>query len=209
MADFKLDLVAYYDTHATERAGRERLDYRVEMQQRFAEMLMAEGRTTLVEFGAGTGRDAAAFCQAGLRVLALDLSPRHVAACRERGLKAEVADVMSLNLPAAGFQAGWAMSSLLHVPDDALPGVLAKIADVLEPGAPLGVGLWGDVARAAWTHDDPDDPRRFWLRTDAEVKRLLTQTFVLESFETHVLDEPDRTSHYQFAIVRTPGQGVC
>ena len=116
-SDFKADLVRSYNWDAPARNQRTLPDERVELRNRFVELLNEEGRTRLVEFGAGAGQDAEELMSAGLEVLAMDLSPENVARCRSRGIDARVGDFYNLDMADSEFEGGWAMSTLLHVPD--------------------------------------------------------------------------------------------
>ena len=129
--DFKANLVLSYDNDAEARDGRLLPDERNRLREQFVELLASEGRTRLIEFGAGAGQDAVELMTAGLNVVAMDLSPENVEKCRARGIDAHVGDFYSLDLPDGGYEAGWAMSTLLHVPDSDLDQVLAEIIRVL------------------------------------------------------------------------------
>ena len=200
--DFKADLVLSYDNDAEARDGRLLPDERNRLREQFVDLLAAEGRERLVEFGAGAGQDAVKLMAAGLTVVAMDLSPENVEKCRARGIDAHVGDFYSLDLPDGGFEAGWAMSTLLHVPDSDLDRVLAEIIRVLQPGAPLAIGLWGGgdwegVFETDWT----DPPRFFSWHSDDRLRELLGRHFTVEEFETVMHREWD---HYQWCVVRTP-----
>ena len=200
--DFKANLVLSYDHDAEARDGRLLPDERNRLREQFVDLLAAEGRERLVEFGAGAGQDAVELMAAGLTVVAMDLSPENVEKCRARGIDAHVGDFYSLDLPDGGFEAGWAMSTLLHVPDSDLDRVLAEIIRVLQPGAPLAIGLWGGgdwegVFETDWT----DPPRFFSWHSDDRLRELLGKRFTVEEFETVMHREWD---HYQWCVVRTP-----
>ena len=200
--DFKANLVLSYDNDAEARDGRLLPDERNRLREQFVDLLAAEGRERLVEFGAGAGQDAVELMAAGLTVVAMDLSPENVEKCRARGIDAHVGDFYSLDLPDGGFEAGWAMSTLLHVPDSDLDRVLAEIIRVLQPGAPLAIGLWGGgdwegVFETDWT----DPPRFFSWHSDDRLRELLGKRFTVEEFETVMHREWD---HYQWCVVRTP-----
>lgn len=203
MSDFdtvKGELRDAYDGLAEQRATRPRRPYREHVLFGYAALLRAEGRSSLVEFGAGAGQDAMLFHEAGFDVLATDLSPRHVEECRKRGLRAEVADFFGLPFEDAAVEAGLAMSTFLHVPDGEIDRVLAEVRRVLAPGAPLGVGLWsGEGDLGEWREDEP--PHRFFsIRDDAAVQEMLGRHFEVEQFETMPTDSEDK--HYQWMVVR-------
>ncbi|MEI8412381.1 MULTISPECIES: class I SAM-dependent methyltransferase [unclassified Kribbella] len=58
-----------------------------------------------------------------------------------RKLDARAASVLELPFEDRTFEAGWTMSTLLHIADEDLDDALAEIVRVLRPGAPLGIGL--------------------------------------------------------------------
>jgi SAM-dependent methyltransferase len=194
------DLVAFYAGDAAEREHRGLQPHRHRLRRRFIEQLQREGCRKLLELGPGTGHDAAAFLEAGFEVTAVDLSPEHVARCREKGIDARVGDVYALDLPDAGFDAGWTMSTLLHIPNADLDGVLTEIARVLKPGGPIGLGLWGGVDREGVFEGDRAEPKRFFsLRADDTLRVSLERHFTVEAFEVTALDGE---MHYQFCLVR-------
>ena len=51
---------------------------------------------SLINFGSGNGHDAKLFADAGFDVTAIDFAEEAVKACREKGLKAECADIFEL-----------------------------------------------------------------------------------------------------------------
>jgi ubiquinone/menaquinone biosynthesis C-methylase UbiE len=203
MGDFeqvKAEIRSAYDDLAAERAATPRRAYREHVLFAYADLLRSEGRSSLVELGAGAGQDAMVFHEAGFDVLATDLSPQHVEECRKRGLRAEVADFSDLRFADDSVEAALALSTFLHVPDSEIDAVLTEVRRVLQPGAPLGVGLWwGADDDGEWREEDP--PHRFFsIRTDDAMKELLARHFEVGHFETTPTDDPAR--HYQWAVVR-------
>ena len=198
------DLAAFYDQQAPRRLERgSGGSWRETARDDFLAQLRSEGRTTLVEVGAGAGHDAAAFLAAGLTIAGIDLSPEHVRICRERGIDARLASVFELPFEDGAFAAGWTMSTLLHIPNDRIDAALDEIARVLVPGAPLAIGLWGGPDEEAINEDDTIEPKRFFSRRSQPVLReILERHGAIESFETW--DIPGNDWPYQFAIVRMP-----
>ncbi|MHA6629378.1 class I SAM-dependent methyltransferase [Pseudonocardia sichuanensis] len=197
------DLAGYYDSEVHERAGRELPAERVARRGEFVALLAGEGRGSVLEIGSGPGRDGAAFAAAGLAYTGVDLAPASVAVCRGIGLDVHVASVLDLPFPDAAFDAGWTMSTLLHVADADLDAALAEVVRVLRPGAPLAVGLWGGGGIGEGPHgDDGHGPARFFsFRGDERVRDALGRHGTVERWMTW---PGSRSLHYQFALVRTP-----
>jgi SAM-dependent methyltransferase len=195
------DLAAYYDQEAGERAARDLQPRRVEHRAAFLDLLVAEGRRRVVEVGTGPGVDAGAFLARGLAVSGVDLSPEHVRLARAAGVEAYVASVLDLPFADGSFDAGWTMSTLLHVPDADLHAALAEITRVLRPGSPLAVGVWGGLD---WEgHRDRDEiqpPRFFSLRSHERWRAALGRHGSVDEWDTWA---PDGTSWtYQWAMLR-------
>jgi SAM-dependent methyltransferase len=199
------DLVAYYSSEAQARATRELPDARVARRAAYLDQLRTEGRSTVLEVGCGPGRDGEAIAAAGFDYTGVDLAPASVAACRALGLRAEVASVLELPFADATFDAGWTMSTLLHVADEDLDQALREIMRVLRPGAPLAVGLWGDANGSERVWDDGTGPgpgRFFSIRTDDQLREVLGRYGVVEQWTTW---DDDRVMHYQWAVLRVGG----
>ena len=94
-------------------------------------MLAAEGRSRVVEVGTGPGRDGAAFIQAGLQVAGVDISSEHVRLARAAGVDAVCASLFDLPYPLSSFDAGWTMSTLVHVEDARFHAAMDAICSVL------------------------------------------------------------------------------
>ena len=88
----------------------------------------------ILELGCGDGRDAERMIERGFKVHPSDGSPGMAALASER-LGHEVPVMQFYELVAVeAFDAAWCQASLLHVPEDELPGVLARIHRALKPG---------------------------------------------------------------------------
>jgi SAM-dependent methyltransferase len=169
----------------------------------YVEQLRAEGRRSVLEVGTGPGRDGTAFARAGLDYTGVDLAPASVSVCRELGLDVRVASVLDLPFADGAFDAGWTMSTLLHVADADLDAALAEIVRVLRPAAPLAVGLWGGRDLEEGPRGEPTHgPARFFsFRSDERVRAALGRHGTIERWETW---EGDSDLRYQFAVLRTP-----
>jgi SAM-dependent methyltransferase len=200
------DLVAYYTQEVQERLRRDLPARRVAQRAEYAAFLLREGRRSVLEVGAGPGRDAAGLTAAGLAYTGVDLTPESVAVCRAAGFDVHVASVLDLPFPEGSFDAGWTMSTLLHVAADDLDTALSEIVRVLRPGAPLAVGTWGGPATSEGIWGDttrPGGSRFFSIRTDEQWRAALGRHGAVEQWATWA---GDAALHYQWAVLRTPGQ---
>jgi SAM-dependent methyltransferase len=107
-----------------------------------------------LEIGCGKGEFSRRLAEKSLRVLALDLSPEMIRIARERSahlpnLEFRVADVMSYDLPSAGFDCIASLATLHHLP---LREILLKMKAALKPG---GVLLILDLFEPAGVIDSP------------------------------------------------------
>ena len=102
------------------------------LYRRFVPHLPAGG--AVLDAGCGSGRDSAAFLQAGFAVTAFDAVPELARRAAElTGLEVAVSrfDEFHSRIPFDGI---WASASLLHVPEGDLPGVIRHLAGFLKPG---------------------------------------------------------------------------
>jgi SAM-dependent methyltransferase len=201
-AEREQDLITYYSNEIQARIERELPEPRVARRTAYLNQLRAEGRDTVLELGCGPGRDGEAIAAAGFTYTGVDLSPASVAACRELGLHAEVASVLDLPFDDATFDAGWTMSTLLHVADEDLDQALQEITRVLRSGAPLAVGLWGDVraGERVWEDGKGYGPGRFFsIRSDDGLREVLGRYGAVEQWMTW---DDDQVMHYQWAVLR-------
>jgi SAM-dependent methyltransferase len=203
-AQRETDLVAYYDNEVRDRVDRSLPTQRVAQRVAYLELLEREGIRSILEIGSGPGRDGDAFAAAGLAYTGVDLAPASVAACRSRGLDAQVASVLDLPFEDCSFGAGWTMSTLLHIADEDLDAALAEIARVLHPESPLAIGLWGDQTGGESLWRDGTDfgpPRFFSIRTDDVLLAALRRHGTVEQWLTW---QGNESMHYQWAVLRTP-----
>jgi SAM-dependent methyltransferase len=198
------DLITYYTNEVHARGDRELPEPRVARRTAYLRQLEDEGRRSVVEIGCGPGRDGESFASAGFAYTGVDLAPASVEACRSLGLEAQVASVLELPFEDASFEAGWSMSTLLHVADEDLDAALAEIVRILRPGAPLAIGLWGDKVggERVWRDGTEFGPGRFFsIRTDDYVQEVLGRHGAVEQWLTWNDSGP---MHYQWTVLRTP-----
>ena len=140
---------------ASERAG-------------FLSQLRANGLMRLLEVGAGTGRDGRFFADQGREVTCIDLSPEMVQLCRNKGLEAQVMDVVELSFADESFDAIYSFNSLLHLSKSELPAVLLEIRRVLRREGLFYFGTYGGFDHEGVHEGDDHDPPRFFSFYDDE-----------------------------------------
>lgn len=194
-----------YGRKARERGLSAVKPWKAEERLRFLALLQEEERRTLLELGAGPGKDGEFFRDHGLDVLCTDLSPEMVALCEGKGLAARMMDLLDLDLPPGTFDAVYALNCLLHVPDRELPAVLRGIRAALKPGGLFYLGVYGGKDHEGVWEDDPYEPKRFFsLRTDQRLREIVAGPFDVHSFRRVALDERTEGLHFQSLILRKP-----
>jgi SAM-dependent methyltransferase len=192
-----------YDGAVARRDQMAKTPWKIAERTAFLHRIQSENARRLLEVGAGTGEDSAAFQASGLEVTATDLSPAMAARCRERGLDAREMDVLHLDFPPGWFDAAYSLNCLLHMPDADLPAALESIAAVLRPGGLFFLGVYGaDVSRQG--PDDPNDyqpPRFFSFRTDDQIEGFARRCFGIEDFHRVPLGAGE---HFQSLTLRRP-----
>ena len=143
MDSVQQNLRAYYEEEARLRLRKPVTGRRVALRDEFLTLLEAEGRRSVVDFGAGPGRDGEAFVSAGLNFVGLDLAHANGVLAAERGITVVQGSVGAPPFRAESFDAGWSMSTLMHITEVKLPEVLSAMTAPLRPGAPLFIGVWG------------------------------------------------------------------
>ncbi|MET7835731.1 class I SAM-dependent methyltransferase [Micromonospora sediminicola] len=110
----------------------------------FAELVRAQGSGPVVDMGCGPGRITAHLRGLGLDAFGVDLSPAMIGVARRDhpGLRFEVGSMTRLDLADASLTGLLAWFSLIHVPDEDVPGVLAGFHRALRPGGVVLLGFF-------------------------------------------------------------------
>lgn len=142
------DTRASYDTDAPGYAEKVRglLDDRPHLRaglDLFADLVREAGGGPVADVGCGPGYATGYLHERGVDAFGIDLSPEMVAIARRDhpGLRFEVGTMTALDLPSGSIAGLLAFWSVIHVPDDAVPGVFEEFRRVLRPGGPLLVGF--------------------------------------------------------------------
>ena len=172
----------------------------------FAELVPDGG--PVADVGCGPGLITADLRALGIDAFGIDLSPAmfDIARREQPGVRFEVGSMTDLALAdesVAGLLAWW---SLIHVPDDVVPTVLAHFHRVLRPGGPLMVGFHvGDVTTVK-TKGYGGHPMNIQVhrRRPAQVAAFLRDAgFTIES---EVVLNPDERVPGAIVFARRPAQ---
>jgi SAM-dependent methyltransferase len=192
-----------YDRAVCERDGKVKAPWKLEERGRFLSMLRAEGKRTLLEIGAGTGQDGLFFQENGLQVTCTDLSPENVRRCQEKGLRAHVAEFRDLGVPAASFDAAYAVNCLLHVPRAELQATLESVREALRPGGLFCWGQYGGRDSEGVYEGDHYRPKRFFsFLTDEGIQVVARACFEVVQWRRVQLEGEEGGLHFQSLVVR-------
>lgn len=153
-------VVAWYDAHAKDLAdGYEGLDA-AQTHPRLFELLRGIKGASVLDVGAGTGRDAAALAALGHRVVAVDPSSKMLRLARALHPGNDVqwlSDAMPRLAKAKGtFDVVLLSAVWMHVPPADRAASFSRIVDLTAPGGRIYMTLRlgpGDVDRAMWSVD--------------------------------------------------------
>lgn len=139
--DFVASTRGSYDTVAEDYGGWIRGELAAKPLDRavlggFAELVAAAGAGPVADIGCGPGRVTAHLTELGLSVFGVDLSPNMIALARRTypGLRFTEGSMTALDIAAGTLGGVLAWYSVIHIPDELLPGVFAEFHRVLAPG---------------------------------------------------------------------------
>lgn len=195
------NLILSYNKQAEQRNKSEIEDWKARERSTFLALLKGEQKQSLLEIGAGHGRDSKFFQENGFQVTCIDLSPEMVKLCQQKGLNAHVMDMIDLDFPDASFDAVYSLNSLLHLPKRELPIVLQNVRRVLKINGLFFMGMYGGYDfEGVWERDSYDPKRFFSFHSDEGLEQVVTQSFKLLSFKQIIVGA--ETLHFQSLLLR-------
>jgi len=201
-AELRDNLRNTYDKYAQQRETHTMPDWKIELRSKFLSLLQKEQKKTLLEIGAGTGRDSKFLQEQGMDVVCIDLSPAMTALCKQKGLTAYLMDMADIRLPASSFDAVYSMNSLLHLPKAEFPVVLRGIDVLLKTDGVVFIGMYGGREHEGIWDNDSYEPKRFFsFFTDEHLQEEVKKVFDIISFES-IRPEPDDDLGFQSLILR-------
>lgn len=178
------DLVHSYDSAAEERDKFEVSDWKKDLRSNFLGLLNEEGKSKLIDIGAGTGIHAKFFHDHRIDVTCIDLSPAHVQKCKDKGLKSFIINVLEMDSLDQEYDCAFALNSLLHIQTLRLPNVLSNISKILIADGLFFWGQYGGEYREGVYQDDNHEPKRFFsLLTDEQMYEMTSRDFTVEKFD--------------------------
>ncbi len=168
----------------------------------FVSLLEREGRTSVLDFGAGPGHDTIAFCDAGLTGVGIDLAHGNGALAGEAGATVIQASIARPPIRPQSFDAGWSMATLMHIPEAEVSDTLEGMISPLRPEAPLLIGLWGGPRRTIDDDGIEGQRRPYHYRPAPENRELLAAHGTVEHEEVWSVGLDD--SEFQVFRLRIP-----
>jgi hypothetical protein len=188
----------YYEAEAERRLRPSHGERRREICEAFARSLTRQRRTTVLDVGAGPASDHGPFVATGIRYVGVDLAIGNAVIAAETGQHVIPASLFALPFAGATFAAGWSMSTFQHVPDERIDDAFAEFVRVLEPGAPVTIGLWGgreEIIESASPSSSVGLPRHFTLRTHERIRSILRRHIIVDGEETFAAGGSDWEYH--------------
>src|SRR5215207_10554895 len=198
---WRSNLIESYNNHARERDAYPTDAWKVVERANFLSLLLQEHRQSLLEIGAGAGKDSKFFNDQGLAVTCIDLSPEMVKLCRQKGLFAHVMDMSRLDFPPNSFDVVYSLNSLLHIPKVEFPTVLESVKKVLKPAGLFYLGIYGgEEFEGIWESDSYTPKRFFSFHSNENIQKTTAEVFDLLSFKA--LNVNSNNLHFQALILR-------
>lgn len=147
-------------------------------RQRYTQTLLngLPGGARVLELGCGAGVPTTSALAQRFTVTGVDISERQIALAREHvpGAIFMHADMTELDFPPASFDGVAAFYSLIHIPRDEQPTLLARVATWLRPGG-LFVATMGARDNIGDVEDDWLGAPMYFSHFDAAVNRRLVR----------------------------------
>ncbi|MEV0606168.1 class I SAM-dependent methyltransferase [Polymorphospora rubra] len=169
----------------------------------FAELVRAAGSGPVADVGCGSGRITGHLHGVGLDAFGVDLSPAMIDVARRDHptLRFEVGSMTALDLADDCLTGLLAWFSLIHVPDDEVPTVLAEFFRVVRPGGVLLVGFHAGEGSQLKTEGYGGHPMRVYVhrRSPARVAAWLEAAGFTVAAEMVHRPAPDVEGGFVFA----------
>ncbi len=167
-----------YDKHAVEIADGFWEFELTDTWNTFSQSLPAGAK--VADIGCGPGRDTGQFIQRGFWTTGIDYSSGMLQEAMRRAPAPYLqGDMRTLPFTAEAFNGAWVCASMLHIPRNEVPGVLAGIWRILKPGGTIYLAL-KEGQGELW--DSRKGQRFFTFFQEGEI-RVLLENAGFEIFE--------------------------
>src|SRR3989344_163737 len=184
MEEYKTKTVLSYNKHAKYHANRFSGLTDILRRSEFKHFIELLPGKYILDLGCGSGDHSLLFKQQGLEVSAIDISQEMVRLTREKGIEAEIMDIEQLTFALESFDGIWAVTSLLHIPKAALPGVIKNLHKILKHGGILYVCVKeGEGEKMVVDNADGTTERFFSFWQLEELRALFFSLFSSISFD--------------------------
>lgn len=141
--------------------------------------------TKVVDLGSGPGNESLAFKEAGLEPVCVDISPKMIEQCKQKGLEAHVMDFYNLNFPDESFAGAWMSFALLHVPKQEAESIIGEINRILVKNGVFYVSLFEGEGEGLKREDIKKFgvERYFSYYKPDELEKILSQHFEIAKSE--------------------------
>ncbi|MEZ5279900.1 MAG: class I SAM-dependent methyltransferase [Acidimicrobiales bacterium] len=191
----------YYEAEAAAGTRRELRGVRLSIRRRFVQLLVAEGRPTVGDFGAGPGLDTLGFAAEGIGAVGIDLAHTNCVRGAAHGAAMVQASVDAVPLRTGVLAAAWSMSTLMHLDDASARAAVGEIARTVQPGGPLQIGVWGLPQAQLLVFSDPSgNTRPFHLRSLHQNSSLFGASADIAASD--VVHHDDNGWEYQVFLLR-------
>lgn len=200
--EIRTNLIQSYNKHARERDKDITQEWKIAERSKFLTLLQLENKKSLLEIGAGTGRDSKFFQDKGFKTTCIDLSPAMIEICKQKGLDAYVMDMLDMNFPENSFDAIFCLNSLLHLTKEEFPIILNKINMLLKPEGVVYLGIYGGYDFEGIYEDDFYRPKRFFSFFSDDQLKFQVSRFLNIIFFDRIIVEKNNDLHFQSVILR-------
>jgi ubiquinone/menaquinone biosynthesis C-methylase UbiE len=198
MNNLKAQLKAYYDKYCDERDSTEKSGWKLDIRDKFLSHMKDSGLKSVLEIGAGTGQDSLFFAENGMQATAVDLSEKHIAKCREKGIAAHVMDFEDNS-----FDCAYAMNCLLHVPNSEIGKVLSELQRVVKKEGSIFICQYGNkYCDYEGLKDNADKGDRFFSFRTFDSFLGIIENAGLKAQESGTVEIGEKDYNSQFFILK-------
>ncbi|NOX29296.1 MAG: class I SAM-dependent methyltransferase [Actinobacteria bacterium] len=191
---------SYYEAEAHLGIRKPLVNQRVELRNVCIDLLTREGRHRVLDLGAGPGGDGRGFIDADIDFIGVDLAHANGVLAARNGITVVQGSIAAPPLAQRSFDAGWSMSTLMHVPDGEVVDTVAGMITPLQDGAPLMIGLWGGPLELLIGDSDIAGQQRYFHNRPLDANREVFAT--CGSVESATIWKTKASGEYQVFLVR-------